>query len=115
MQAAVAEASRKTGISQSNLVVGAIILAFIAWVTLRGNLKNYLSDLGFGSATSSTSATTTSGSGSASSSTSAGNTTYTTVSSTALTGTSSAGTTAPASTDAGATKSLSNFESPSIF
>ena len=32
--------------SQSTLIVGGVLLAFIFWVTLNGHLPNYLSDLG---------------------------------------------------------------------
>lgn len=31
---------------QSTFIVGAVMLAFLVWVTLRGNLGNYLADLG---------------------------------------------------------------------
>ena len=32
--------------SQSTLIMGAVVVAFIVWVTLQGHLANYLSDLG---------------------------------------------------------------------
>lgn len=34
--------------SQSHLIVGAVLLAFVVWVTLQGNLGKYLTYLGFG-------------------------------------------------------------------
>lgn len=32
--------------SQSTLIIGGALLAFLVWVTLNGHLSNYLSDLG---------------------------------------------------------------------